>query len=322
MRAAWLFPGQGAQLVGMGRDLCDASPAARGIFARADAALGESLSRLCFDGPIETLTLTANTQPAVLATSLAVLAALRERHPGLPLPVCAAGHSLGEYSALVAAGAIELEDGVRLCRLRGAAMQQAAPLASGAMSAIVGLDAEVVERLCAEVARTREGQVVSPANFNAPDQTVIAGHASAVAAVEALAWERGARSVALKVSAPFHCSLMAPARQQLDPVLRQTRLGPLRFPVLANVDAEPRQEPETVREALLRQLDSPVQWVGTLRRLGQLSVTHVLEIGPGRVLAGLVKRTARDIEVLSVGTMAAIAKVPAFLGLELGPAMS
>lgn len=294
----------------MGKALAEASPAARDAFARADAALGEPISKLCFEGPIEELTLTKNTQPAIVATSCAVVAALTEALPDLQAPSYAAGHSLGEYSALVAAGALSIEDAVKLCRLRGAAMQEAVPAGEGAMAAIVALDADVVLALCEEAAR---GEVVAPANFNGPGQIVIAGHAGAVARAGELAVARGGKAIPLKVSAPFHCALMRPAAERLRPELEGTQVKPLAFPVVANVDAEPNADPARVRSLLLRQIDAPVQWVRIIERMAAEGVTHALELGPGKVLAGLVKRIAKQIKVLSVNDMAGIERVSAFL---------
>jgi len=294
----------------MGKALADASAAARDVYARADAALEQPISKLCFEGPIEELTLTANTQPALVATSAALVAALRERYPTLPAPAFAAGHSLGEYSALVAAGALALEDAVRLCRVRGAAMQEATPPGEGAMAAIMGLDPDALRALCAEVA---DGQIVSPANFNAPGQIVIAGHAAAVERARNLVSERGGKAIPLKVSAPFHCALMRPAVQRLAPELERVAIAPLAFPVVANIDAEPNSDPARVRDLLVRQLDSPVEWVETIKRIASEGVTHALEIGPGKVLAGLVKRIAKQITVLNVSDPESIEKVSAFL---------
>lgn len=294
----------------MGKALAEASPAARDAFARADAALGEPISKLCFEGPIEELTLTKNTQPAIVATSCAVVAALTEALPDLQAPSYAAGHSLGEYSALVAAGALSIENAVKLCRLRGAAMQEAVPAGEGAMAAIVALDADVVLALCEEAAR---GEVVAPANFNGPGQIVIAGHAGAVARAGELAVARGGKAIPLKVSAPFHCALMRPAAERLRPELEGTQVKPLAFPVVANVDAEPNADPARVRSLLLRQIDAPVQWVRIIERMAAEGVTHALELGPGKVLAGLVKRIAKQIKVLSVNDMAGIERVSAFL---------
>lgn len=293
----------------MGKAAFEASPAARAVYAAADAALGDPISTLCFEGPIETLTLTAVTQPAIVATSSALVAALREAHPGLA-PAFAAGHSLGEYSALVAAGALAAEDAVRLCRSRGQAMQGAVPAGQGAMAAIMGLDPQAIAAVCEEAA---QGEVVSPANFNAPGQIVIAGHAGAVSRASALVAGRNGKAIPLKVSAPFHCALMRPAAALLAPELAALAVSPLAFPVIANVDAEPNVEPSRVVDLLIRQIDGPVQWVKTIERMAAEGVTHALEIGPGKVLAGLVKRIARQIKVLNVGDPEAISKVPAFL---------
>nr|WP_324293063.1 ACP S-malonyltransferase [Sorangium sp. Soce836] len=310
VKIAWLFPGQGAQEVGMGKALAEASAAARGAFARADAALGEPISRLCFEGPMEELTKTSNTQPAIVATSCAVAAALIEHLPDLEPPLYAAGHSLGEYSALVAAGALEIEEAVRLCRVRGAAMQEAVPEGEGAMAAIMGLDQPAVLAICEEAA---QGEVVAPANYNGPGQIVIAGHGPAVARAREMAAARGGKAVALKVSAPFHCALMRPAAERLRPELERTQLRPLAFPVIANVDAAPNADPERVPSLLLRQVDGTVQWMRTIERMAEDGVTHALEIGPGKVLAGLVKRITKQIKVLSVSDMAGIERVSAFL---------
>jgi [acyl-carrier-protein] S-malonyltransferase len=302
MRIAWCFPGQGSQLVGMGRDVAEVFPPAREIFARADQALGEKISTLCFEGPEDALTLTRNTQPAVVATSVALLAALRARFE-LPAPVSAAGHSLGEYSALVASGALSLEDAVRIVRLRGEAMQEAVPAGAGAMAAVMGLTPEKLAAICEEAA---QGEVVSPANYNAPGQIVIAGHAAAVQRASKLVAERQGKAIPLKVSAPFHCSLMAPAARKLQARLETVTISPLAFPVLANVDGRPNREAHRVKELLVLQVDHPVRWEETVRTMAESGVTHVLEIGPGKVLAGLVRRIAKEIEVLPVGTVEGI----------------
>jgi [acyl-carrier-protein] S-malonyltransferase len=310
VKVAWLFPGQGAQEVGMGKALAEKSAAARDVFARADAALGASISKLCFEGPMEELTLTANLQPALVATSSALVAALRERWPDLAPPAFAAGHSLGEYSALVAAGAFDLEAAVRLCRLRGEAMQEAVPPGEGAMAAIMGMDADGVIQLCADAA---QGDVLSPANFNSPGQIVIAGHARAVDRAKELANGRGGKLTPLKVSAPFHCALMRPAAARLAPALAGTKMGAFAFPVVANVDGAPNDDPAQVADLLTRQIDGPVQWVKSIERIAAEGVTKALEIGPGKVLAGLVKRIDRRIQVLNVGNADDIEKVQAFL---------
>jgi [acyl-carrier-protein] S-malonyltransferase len=309
-KVVWLFPGQGSQEVGMGKAVFEASSAARSVFEAADRALGRSISKLCFEGPKEDLMLTSNTQPALVTTSIALLAALRELFPDLPEPAYAAGHSLGEYAALVAAGALSLEDAVRLVELRGRAMQSAVPPDHGAMVAVMG-DREATLSLCRKAADT---SVLEPANFNAPGQVVLSGEAAAVQRAVALAPEFQLKGVLLKVSAPFHCSLMQPAARELDRALGGVALGPLKFPVFANVDAEPNQDSTRVRELLVRQVASPVLWEQTVSRMGEAGVTHALEIGPGKVLAGLVKRIDKRIQVLNVSTPDALREVPAFIG--------
>jgi [acyl-carrier-protein] S-malonyltransferase len=321
MKAAWLFPGQGSQSVGMARDVLEASPAAREVFERADAALagawegGGTLSRLVFEGPEEALTLTANAQPALVATSSAILAAIREQVPSAHDPALAAGHSLGEYSALVASGALSLEDAIRLVRIRGQSMQEAVPPGTGAMTAIMGVEPARLESLCAQAA---QGEVVSPANFNAPGQIVVAGHAGAVARLAELVTAEKGRAITLKVSAPFHCALMAPAARVLEAELARTSVGPPRFPVVANFDARPNVDPARTRELLVRQVDGAVRWDETVRLMAADGVTHALEIGPGKVLAGLAKRIAKEIRVLSVGDAASIAQVAGFLAEASG----
>ena len=293
----------------MGKGAFDASEAARAVFAAADDALHDPISKACFEGPIELLTQTAVTQPALVATSSALVAALREAHPHL-VPSFAAGHSLGEYSALVAAGAVDVAAAVKVCRARGQAMQDAVPQGQGAMAAIMGQDPAGIEAICAEAA---EGEVVSPANFNAPGQIVIAGHAGAVSRASALVASRGGKAIPLKVSAPFHCALMRPAAERLAPELAALSVRPLAFPVIANVDAEPNEDPSRVAGLLLRQIDGPVQWVKTIERMSAEGVTHAFEIGPGKVLAGLVKRIAKHIKVLNVSDPEAISKAAAFV---------
>jgi [acyl-carrier-protein] S-malonyltransferase len=298
----------------MGRDVFEASTRAKAAFEAADAALAEPISSLCFSGPEASLTLTANTQPALVATSIALLEALRERAPGIVAPSCAAGHSLGEYSALVAAGALALPDAVRLVRARGQAMQAAVPEGQGAMAAVMGLDPAQVEALCAEAA---QGSVVSPANFNG-GQIVIAGEAAAVARASALAAERKGKVIPLKVSAPFHCALMQPAADALRPLLEATTFGAFAFPVVANVDARPNQDGPRARELLLRQIAGVVRWEETIRWMAAEGVTHALEIGPGKVLAGLVKRIEKSITVLPCGDLASIDAAAAALAAAQG----
>ncbi|MCC6903685.1 MAG: ACP S-malonyltransferase [Polyangiaceae bacterium] len=311
MTVAWLFPGQGTQTVGMGRALFNASPGARAVFEAADRALGWPLSRLCFEGPESELTLTANTQPAIVTVSIATLAAIRERWPDLPAPAWAAGHSLGEYSALVAAGALSLEDAVRLVHVRGKAMQDAVPEGEGAMAALMGGDADAVAALCRDAAP--DGSV-APANFNAPGQVVIAGTKASVARASALAAERKLKAIPLKVSAPFHCALMAPAAERMHGELSAIRFSPLAFPVVSNVDARPNNDPARIAALLVRQIDGAVRWQQSVELMAAEGVDRALEIGPGKVLAGLVKRIDKRIAVHSVGDPASVGDVGAFLG--------
>lgn len=296
MPLALLFPGQGSQSVGMGRSLCELSPAARLTFDEADDVLGFSLTRLCFEGPEDELKLTANTQPAILTHSVAAFEDLRARFPQrLEGAAFAAGHSLGEYSANVAAGVLGFADAVRLVRARGVFMQEAVPAGVGAMAAIVGLEPEAVDAACREAA---QGEVVSPANYNSPEQTVIAGQAAAVARASQACLARGAkRAIPLPVSAPFHCALMSPARERMHPLLDQTRFADASMPVVTNVDARPQASGARLRDALIRQIDSPVRWVETVQHLAREGVDRALEIGPGNVLAGLVRRIEKGIRV-------------------------
>jgi [acyl-carrier-protein] S-malonyltransferase len=310
MSIAWLFPGQGAQSVGMAKDVLAVSAAARDVFGRADEALGEPLSRLILEGPEAELTLTANAQPAIVTTSCAILAAIRERVPSLSLPAFGAGHSLGEYSALVAAGALTLEDAVRVVRARGRAMQDAVPSGTGAMAAVMGIEPAKLLELCAVAA---ENEIVSPANFNAPGQIVVAGHAGAVARLsELVAGEKG-KAIPLKVSAPFHCALMAPAARVLAATLSAITVSPLAFPIVANVNATPNSEPGRVKGLLVGQVDGAVRWEGSVRAMAGAGVDRALEIGPGKVLAGLVRRIAKEVRVLSVGDAPSLDQLAAFL---------
>lgn len=316
MSVAWLFPGQGSQAVGMGKDLALASAAARAVFDRVDAALGETLSTVVFDGPEESLTLTANAQPAIVATSYAVLSAMRERVPDLPPPAFSAGHSLGEYSALVAAEALSLEEAARTVRARGRAMQEAVPPGTGAMSAIMGIDPVRLQELCGQAA---QGEVLAPANFNAPGQIVVAGHADAVARLANLVAKEKGRAIPLKVSAPFHCALMAPAARVVGTELDRIAIRTPRFPVVANFDAVPNQDAQRVRELLVRQVDSAVRWEETVLTMVARGVTHALEIGPGNVLAGLARRISKELKVLSVGDAAGIEQLGSFLQSARAP---
>jgi len=292
---ACLFPGQGSQAVGMGKALADAFAVSRDTFDEADRALGERLSQVIFDGPADTLTLTEYTQPALLTVSVATWRALAER--GMA-PAFVAGHSLGEYSAHVAAGTLDFADAVRLVRHRGRYMQEAVPVGAGAMAAILGLDEAAVLQACAEAA---QGEVVSPANLNGAGQIVIAGATGAVARAGECARALGARRVIpLKVSAPFHCALMGPAQERLAPELRAVPARDPRVPVIANVDARPRTTAASSIDALIAQVSSPVRWEETVRYLAAAGVTTYIEVGPGTVLAGLVRKIHKDAAVLGV----------------------
>jgi [acyl-carrier-protein] S-malonyltransferase len=279
----------------MGRELAAAYPESREVFEAADRVLERPLAQTCFEGSAEELALTETTQPAILTVSVAALRALQSR--GVR-PAATAGHSLGEYSAHVAAGTFAFEDAVRAVRLRGRFMQQAVPAGDGAMAAILGLEGEVVERLCAESAGD---QVVSPANWNARGQVVIAGHAAAVERAVQAARDAGAkRAVPLSVSAPFHCALMRPAAEQLRPVLESIQFAEPAIPVYTNVDAAPVTEGAAAREALLRQVDHPVRWHESAQAMVAAGFDTFVEAGPGRVLSGLMRRVAKDLRVMNV----------------------
>lgn len=295
---AFVFPGQGAQHVGMGQALAQTYPVCRQAFDEADAALGEPLSELCFNGPEAQLRLTEYTQPAILATSMAAYRLLESC--GVRADV-AAGHSLGEYSAHVAAGTISFADALRTVRRRGRYMQEAVPEGEGAMAVVLGLDEDAVTGACAEAVADLPGRVVSPANLNAPGQVVIAGHADAVARAGERARARGAkRVIALAVSAPFHCALMQPAEDRLAPELRALTTWDPRIPVVANVDAEPKRDRHAAIEALVKQVSATVRWEQVVRRLIADGVTTFVELGPGTVLAGLIRKIDRSVEVLGV----------------------
>jgi [acyl-carrier-protein] S-malonyltransferase len=316
---ALVFPGQGSQAVGMGRAAAEAFAPARRVFERADAALGFELSRTCFEGPEEALRLTATTQPAILTTSLALLEALREALPGLDRHVvCAAGHSLGEYAALVAAGTLGLEEAVVTVRRRGEYMQEAVPVGEGGMAAVLGAPLESVEALCRAAAG---GEVLSPANLNAPDQTVVAGATAALRRLPALAKEHGARRVVdLPVSAPFHCSLMEPARRRLAADLRRLAPRDAAFPVIGNATAIPEIRGAALIAALEAQVTAPVRWVETIRRARASGATTLVEIGPGKVLTGLARRIDPTLRCLNVEDPASLAAVVAALGAAEGAA--
>ncbi len=294
-RLAYLFPGQGSQYRGMGKDIYDSFPRARAVFEEADKALAFPLSELCFNGSEEDLKLTANTQPALLTVSVAICRVLEEK--GVR-PDFVAGHSLGEYSALVACGALEFSAAVRLVRKRGEYMQMAVPPGEGAMAAILGLRPSEVGAICK---RAAEGQVVAPANLNSPEQTVISGHAPAVKrAVELASAGVAKRAVMLAVSAPFHSELMRPAQEKLEADLRNTVFSPLQVPLVTNVDAAIINSGDEAREALIRQVSLPVRWEESMRELIAEGVTTFVEVGPGRVLTGLLRQIDRSVHVVNV----------------------
>ena len=303
MSMAFVFPGQGSQKVGMAKALADAFPEARAVFAEADDALGFPLSRLCFEGPEAELQLTANAQPAILVASVAALRVLEARGAR---PDWVAGHSLGEYSALVAARALELRDAVVAVRRRGEYMQEAVPAGEGAMAAVIGLDLPAVQQACREAA---QGQVVSPANMNSPGQVVIAGHAAAVGrAVEACTAAGARKAVRLAVSAPFHCALMAPVQARLAADLSRVPFRNAEVPLVNNVDARVVRSAEECRDGLVRQVSAPVRWQEGVELLARQGVTTFVEVGPGTVLAGLVRRIAKGTKVLHVEDPASLEK--------------
>ena len=307
---AFVFPGQGSQFAGMGKDVAEASPAARATFEEIDEAVGFSISRLCFEGPEDELKLTANTQPAILATSIAMLAAVRERTDLKPDIV--AGHSLGEYSAIVCAGGLTPGAAARIVRSRGTFMQEAVPVGAGAMAAILGPSLEEITEICRVAS---EGETVSPANINAPGQIVIAGTKAAVERAIAEAKKRGVRrALPLPVSAPFHCDLMKPAEERLKPILEAADFRQLGFPLVTNVDASPVGTDHAVRNALLRQVSAPVRWVESVQKMIAMGVQRFIEVGPGSVLAGLIKRIDANVEIVNVNDLATLESVAASAG--------
>jgi [acyl-carrier-protein] S-malonyltransferase len=305
---AFLFPGQGSQAVGMGKDLFERFPVARKTFDEADEALGKKLSQLCFEGPEDQLRLTENTQPAILTVSVAAWRVLDEK--GLK-PGFVAGHSLGEYSAHVAAGTISFADAVRTVRNRGKYMQEAVPVGTGAMAAILGMNLDAVGAVCGEAA---QGEVCEPANINSPDQIVISGHAAAVERAVKLAQERGAkRAILLPVSAPFHCSLMKPAQERLAVDLQKLQFAAPRIPVVSNVYAKPVEDAESSKEALVRQVTGSVNWSDSMKLLITRGVQTFVEVGPGKVLCGLMRQIDRSKKCVNVEDEASLQKTMEYL---------
>jgi len=308
-QVAFLFPGQGSQSVGMGKDLAHKYPIALRTFEEADEALGTRLSQLCFEGPEDQIRLTENTQPAILTVSVAAWRVLQEK--GIKQPAFVAGHSLGEYSAHVAAGTVGFADAVRTVRNRGKYMQEAVPVGTGSMAAILGMDLDAVAGVCGDSA---QGEVCEPANINSPEQIVISGHAAAVERAVKLADERGAkRAKVLPVSAPFHCSLMKPAQDRLSADLDALQFSAPKFPVVCNVYARPVEDAESAREALVRQVTGSVRWSESMQWLIQRGVQTFVEVGPGKVLCGLMRQIDRSKKCLNVEDEASLQKTLEFM---------
>ena len=309
MSIAYVFPGQGAQTIGMGRDLAEAYPAARAVFEEVDEALGEALSTLIWEGDAETLTLTQNAQPALMATSLAAMRALEAEGFGIADAAFVAGHSLGEYSALAAAGAISVADTARLLRTRGAAMQDAVPVGEGAMAALLGLDFAAASEVAAEAA---QGEVCTAANDNDPGQVVVSGHRAAVTRALDIAKEKGAkRAVLLPVSAPFHCPLMQPAADVMAQALAEVSIQAPAVPLVANVRAAAVQDPDEIRDLLVTQVTGSVRWRESVMWMAGQGVTEIWEIGAGKALSGMIRRIERSIACKNIGVAADLAALKA-----------
>jgi len=298
---AFVFPGQGSQSAGMGKDIAEKYPVARRVFDDIDNALGFSISKLCFEGPDESLKLTENTQPAILAVSSAIHAVLEDR--GATRRDIVAGHSLGEYSAIVSVGGLTPAEAAKIVRSRGQFMQAAVPVGTGGMAALLGATADEAKEICDDAS---QGDVVSVANINAPGQIVIAGTKAAIDRAIDAAKKRGRRAMLLPVSAPFHCELMKPAEERLRPVLEEAHLKDLWFSVVSNVDASPIGTATAVRNALLRQVASPVRWVESIEKMIAMGVRRFVEVGPGKVLTGLIKRIDSSVELINVSDVASL----------------
>ena len=312
MTLAYIFPGQGSQYPGMGKGLVENFPVAKLLFEEADDALRFSISKLCFEGSVEDLQLTENTQPAILTTSAAVFRTMQSE--GFPKPDYVAGHSLGEYSALFATSSLAINAAVRTVRLRGQYMQEAVPVGTGAMAAIIGGDLKTIEQTCAEAA---QNQVCAPANINAPNQVVIAGHAEAVDRASELLRERGAkRVVKLNVSAPFHCELMKPAQERLAANVETVDFKDLAMPLVTNVDADEIETGDAARQSLVRQVTAPVRWLQSIEHMIAIGVETFVEVGPGKVLTGLMRQINRDVKCFNVEDADSLKSTAAALGLK------
>ncbi|MDY7031546.1 MAG: ACP S-malonyltransferase [Thermodesulfobacteriota bacterium] len=307
-KSAFVFPGQGSQYIGMGKEFYDNFSAAKETFEEANDSLGLDIGKICFEDPHNEIGLTINTQPAVLTTSIATLRVLNQETDIKPFLL--AGHSLGEYCALVAAGSLNFSDAVQIVRQRGRFMQEAVPVGSGTMAAIIGMDEEDVEKICTEI--TEDGHLVCPANYNSPEQTVVSGQTTGIEKAVDLAKERGAkRAIILDVSAPFHSSMMKPAMERLAEELEKISFNSITTPVISNVEADVNTSTEKVRELLIRQVCSPVKWVQSIRRMVEEGIETAIEVGPGRVLSGLMRKTAGHVKTLNVENMKSLSKVQA-----------